>query len=119
MQIKSKYLLIQGMNEAFCRAQNSSKRQRKLYITPPECITKYILDNSQLYELNAQFARLQNILNINIKGLYLLKFLNAAVSSNSPLISSGYGFSFTSVNGFISRKLKSKSKENRGEKWLD
>ena len=43
---------------------------------------------------------------------YFLKFLKAAVSSNSPLISSGYGSPFTRVNGFISRKLKSRSVEN-------
>ena len=40
---------------------------------------------------------------------YLLKFLKAAVSSSSPLISRGYGSPFTKVNGFISRNEKSKS----------
>uniref|UniRef100_A0A2P2JZ47 ATP-citrate synthase alpha chain protein 2 n=1 Tax=Rhizophora mucronata TaxID=61149 RepID=A0A2P2JZ47_RHIMU len=43
---------------------------------------------------------------------HFLKFLKAAVSSNSPLISSGYGSPFTRVNGFISRKLKSRSMKN-------
>lgn len=45
------------------------------------------------------------------KQIYFLKFLNAAVSSNSPLISSGYGSPFTNVKGFISMKLKSRSTE--------
>jgi hypothetical protein len=40
---------------------------------------------------------------------HLLKFLKAAVSSSSPLISRGYGSPFTKVNGFISRNEKSKS----------
>jgi hypothetical protein len=40
---------------------------------------------------------------------YFLKFLKAAVSSSSPLISRGYGSPFTKVNGFISRNEKSKS----------
>lgn len=43
---------------------------------------------------------------------YLLKFLKAAVSSSSPLISNGKGSPLTKVNGFISRKLKSKSAED-------
>lgn len=38
-----------------------------------------------------------------------LKFLKDAVSSNSPLMSSGYGSPFTMVNGFISINEKSKS----------
>ena len=38
-----------------------------------------------------------------------LKFLKEAVSSSSPLMSKGYGFPSTRVNGFISRKVKSKS----------
>jgi hypothetical protein len=33
------------------------------------------------------------------------------VSSNSPLISKGYGSPFTIVNGFISRNEKSKSEK--------
>uniref|UniRef100_A0A0A9CVM3 Uncharacterized protein n=1 Tax=Arundo donax TaxID=35708 RepID=A0A0A9CVM3_ARUDO len=40
---------------------------------------------------------------------HFLKFLKAAVSSNSPLMSRGYGSPFTKVNGFISRNEKSKS----------
>jgi hypothetical protein len=40
---------------------------------------------------------------------YFLKFLKAAVSSNSPLMSRGYGSPFTMVNGFISRNEKTKS----------
>jgi hypothetical protein len=40
---------------------------------------------------------------------YFLKFLKAAVSSSSPLISRGYGSPLTSVNGFISINEKSKS----------
>lgn len=44
---------------------------------------------------------------------YFLKFLKAAVSSSSPLISSGYGSPLTSVKGFISMKLKSRSMKNR------
>lgn len=68
------------------------------------------------HDLNTKILNFEQ----NMKGLYLLKFLNAAVSSNSPLISSGYGFSFTSVNGFISKKLKSRSMHKMGvEKRLD
>ena len=44
------------------------------------------------HDLNTKILNFEQ----NMKGLYLLKFLNAAVSSNSPLISSGHGFSFTS-----------------------
>ena len=44
---------------------------------------------------------------------HFLKFLKAAVSSNSPLISNGYGSPFTRVKGFISRKLKSRSTDGK------
>lgn len=44
--------------------------------------------------------------------LYFLKFLKAAVSSNSPRMSNGYGSPFTNVKGFISRKEKSRSAGN-------
>ena len=40
---------------------------------------------------------------------HFLKFLKAAVSSSSPLMSRGYGSPLTMVNGFISRNEKSKS----------
>ena len=41
--------------------------------------------------------------------LYFLKFLKAAVSSSSPLISKGYGFPSTNAKGFISTTAKSRS----------
>lgn len=43
------------------------------------------------------------------KDTHFLKFLKVAVSSNSPLMSRGYGSPFTMVNGFISINEKSKS----------
>lgn len=61
---------------------------------------------------NEAHVRKKKLLRIYIIDEYFLKFLKAAVSSNSPLISSGYGSPFTRVNGFISRKLKSRSVEN-------
>lgn len=105
------YLFIQRMNKAFCGAQNSSKRKWELYCSPPENIGN---EKSTLWRPDWNWTIWKQVKQCKVLKKpvnYFWKFLKAAVSSNSPLISSGYGSPLTSVNGFISRKLKSRSIE--------
>jgi hypothetical protein len=51
------------MNEAFGRTQNSSKRQRKLYITPSECTKTYWMrDNMLVIYLNNNLMSIEGFL---------------------------------------------------------
>lgn len=83
------YLFIQGVNETFCRVQDSSKRQRKLNVTPPKCIKICPQDNTHCkMHLEAWFQGQLNISwKTNIKKGILLKVLKcSSVIQFSPHI---------------------------------